>query len=584
MTKPGYKLLAALLFLLAGYAVQAQDPFAGGHFWVSFTDKNNSPFSISQPQEFLSQRSMDRRISQGIPVTLQDLPPNPAYIDSLKADADVEVWYLSRWFNGALIYSREESSMQRIQNLPFVADVEHVKPLPPDLPSKEEKPEEYLIRKIQPSSAQTSGQLLQVNDIKEKRVAAIWERLYSGQDLGLSSATIEQINGKGLITDGYLGQGKVIAVLDAGFFAADRLTAFSHLWNTGNIKGTRDFVEPQQNIFGSSAHGTYVLSVMAARRPGELMGTAVEASYWLIRTEESANEYRIEEYNWLAGAELADSLGADVINSSLGYTRFDDPDQDYIFSQLDGQTTVVARAANYAFERGILVVNSAGNYAQQNWRYIGSPADSYGALSVGAVDITGERAAFSSFGPSADGRIKPDIMAHGRQVPVVNTSEGVGLANGTSFSSPVIAGMAAALWQKHPEANSQQIKRAIIESGHSFFYPDTAFGHGIPDFARASRLLQNNFQPEKNLVLFPNPIKPDSFVSFFAENEQQVRIEIFDLKGQMVFLIDGYQSHQGYNRMQPFQNIYTLDNGVYILRLVIQSSGNYSVNKFIKAW
>lgn len=584
MTKPGCFFQAALFFLLAAYAAQAQDSFVGGHFWVSFTDKNNSPFSTSRPQEFLSQRSLDRRVSQGIPVTPQDLPPNPAYIDSLKADANVEVWYVSRWFNGALIFSREESGVQRIQNLQFVADVEYVKPLPPDVPLKEESPEENIIRKIQQTSAQVSGQFSQVNENAEKRVAAMWEQLYSGPDLGFSSATIDQINGKGLITDGYLGQGKIIAVLDAGFYAADQLTAFSHLWNTGKIKGTRDFVEPEQNIFGSSAHGTYVLSVMAARRPGELMGTAVEASYWLIRTEESANEYRIEEYNWLAGVELADSLGADVINSSLGYTRFDNPGQDYIYSQLDGQTTVVARAANNAFERGMLLVNSAGNYAQQNWRHIGSPADSFGALSVGAVEITGERAAFSSLGPSADGRIKPEIMAHGRQVPVANISEGVSLASGTSFSSPVIAGMATALWQKHPEANAQQIKRAIIESGNRFLNPDNAYGHGIPDFARASRLLQNNFKPEKNLVLFPNPISPESFISFFTENEEQVGIEIFNLKGHKVFLIDGYQSLQGYNRIQPFQNIYTLDNGVYLLRLVIQSTGNYWVNKFIKAW
>lgn len=411
----------------------------------------------------------------------------------------------------------------------------------------------------------------------------MWEKMVNGTDFGFSTATIEQINGNFLIADGFLGQGKIIAVLDAGFLAADQLSVFSHLWNTGRIGGTRDFVERQPNVFGSSPHGTYVLSVMAARRPGELMGTATEATYWLLRTEESANEFRIEEYNWLAGAELADSLGADIINSSLGYTRFDDPSQDYTYEQLDGETTVVARAANMAADKGMLVVNSAGNYAQQNWRYIGSPADSFGALSVGAVEISGERAAFSSFGPSADGRIKPDVMAHGRQVPVANTAEGVALANGTSFSSPVIAGMSAALWQKHPQSTAQQIKKAIIESGNRYLRPDTVFGHGIPDFVWASRLLQHNFQPEKQLVLYPNPISSETYISQYSDIDQQVNIEIFDLRGQLVFQLD-YTLLSGYNRIQPFKQAHHFNNGIYLLRMTTQQTGEFSVAKFLKAW
>ncbi len=582
MKSSGYIYLPVLFLLLAFSAVQAQEPFTGGHFWVSFTDKNNSPYSIERPWDFLSQRSLERRASQMISVNQADLPPSPAYIDSLRADAAVEVWYVSRWFNGALVFTASQTALERITSLPFVASVEHVKPMPPETDKVYQQLDPAGI-KVQSQGAQGLEHYGLFELGEEKRVAAMWEKMVNGTDFGFSTATIEQINGNFLIADGFLGQGKIIAVLDAGFLAADQLSVFSHLWNTGRIGGTRDFVERQPNVFSSSPHGTYVLSVMAARRPGELMGTATEATYWLLRTEESANEFRIEEYNWLAGAELADSLGADIINSSLGYTRFDDPSQDYTYEQLDGETTVVARAANMAADKGMLVVNSAGNYAQQNWRYIGSPADSFGALSVGAVEISGERAAFSSFGPSADGRIKPDVMAHGRQVPVANTAEGVALANGTSFSSPVIAGMSAALWQKHPQSTAQQIKKAIIESGNRYLRPDTVFGQGIPDFVWASRLLQHNFQPEKQLVLYPNPISSETYISQYSDIDQQVNIEIFDLRGQLVFQLD-YTLLSGYNRIQPFKQAHHFNNGIYLLRMTTQQTGEFSVAKFLKAW
>jgi len=572
------------LIWLANSELLAAETFIGGHYWVVFTNKANSPYSVDRPHEFLSARAIERRLKQGIPVTDVDLPPTPAYIDSLRVDTEAKLWYQSRWFNGALVFTNVESSLQRIIDLPFVASVELVKPLPEPTLEHDDDFEVPVNKKVLEQGVQQIKVYDFFENILNKRILSAWESLYLGQDFGFSAPTIEQVNGQGLISQGYLGQGMTIVVLDAGFLAANQMAAFGHLWNNGLIKGTRDFVDLQQNIFGSSFHGSAVLSVMAAKRPGELFGTATEASYWLVRTEDAATEYRIEEYNWLVGAELADSLGADVINSSLGYTRFDDPIQNYTYSQLDGQTTVVARAANLAFERGILVVNSAGNYALQPWRYIGSPADSFGALSIGAVEISGDRATFSSFGPSADGRIKPDVMAHGRQVPVANTAGGISLANGTSFSSPVIAGLAAALWQKHPLATAANIKKAIIESGNRFLFPDTVFGHGIPDFSWASRLLKYNFQPEKHLVLFPNPIKPDSFVSFFSEKEQNVKIEIFDIRGQTVFVKDSIQVLRGYNRLQPFGNFLQFDNNIYFLRLIMLETGEHSVTKFIKAW
>ena len=576
-------LLAALLLKPSAFFLQAQDSFIGGHFWISFSDKEESPYSVDQPQLFLSQKSIERRTKQGIPITINDLPVNSIYIDSLRVDAEVSIFYSSRWFNGVLVYTEKDLSLQRIISLPFVLSAEAVKPKPEKVPVLEEIEEEpEYIRTLQQNTQ--SSQSVFIFDVPENNPAAsAWEMTYSSYELGISGPGIEQVNATSLISEGFLGQGKLIAVLDAGFLATDQILAFDHLWNAGQIMGWYDFVEPSQNIFNSSFHGTAVLSVMAAKRPGELFGTATGASYYLIRTEDATSEFRIEEYNWLAGAELADSLGADIINSSLGYTRFDDPAQNYVYGQLDGHTTVVARAANFAFERGMVVVNSAGNYAQQNWKYIGSPADSFGALSIGALTIEGQRASFSSFGPSADGRVKPDIMAHGRLVPVANTSNGISLASGTSFSSPLIAGLAAALWQKHDHASAQQIKKAIIESSDRYLMPDSAFGHGIPDFLWASKLLQYDFQPQKQLVIYPNPVNVYSYIRFYSENEQEVKIELFDLRGQQLFNSEKQMAFKGYNRMQTFKDIHHLQNGIYFIRLTAQN-GSISVAKFIKAW
>ncbi|MEE4177247.1 MAG: S8 family serine peptidase [Bacteroides sp.] len=558
----------------------AQDEFKAGYYWISFTDKLGTPYNLNQPEEFLSPRALSRRVHQGIALTPNDLPPNPAYIDSLKADIEVQVLYASRWLNGAMILSSEAESLERIRSFPFVSGTELVKPLPIIFQSIGDD-QDLWEGERRPSATQTNEIELAYEDLFGKKA---WRSVFHGLDPGYSGASIDQINGQKLLHDGYRGEGMLIAVLDGGFYAADQLSVFSHLWGSGRIAGTRDFVEIPENLYASSPHGTYVLSVMGGLRPGALMGTAIEATYWLIRTEDVATEYLIEEYNWLAGAELADSLGADVINSSLGYTRFDDPEQDHFYSDLNGETTVVAKAANKAFERGILVVNSAGNYGNQTWRYVGSPADSFGALSIGAVDIDGLVAGFSSRGPTADGRIKPDVMAHGLSVPVADLSEGVGLASGTSFSSPMIAGMSASLWGKFPHVSASQLKRAIIESGHLFLHPDSIYGNGIPDFNWASRLLQYDFQPAEQLVIYPNPISPSSFLTFHSESHQPFHLEVFDLRGQLVYSAGGESFFPGYNRIQPFEEMTHLDNGVYFLRMILNASGEFSVAKFIKVW
>lgn len=561
--------------------------FVPGKYWVSFTDKTGTPYNVNQPEAFLSQRSIQRRQTQGIEINEDDLPVNPEYIQSLIEVPDVKVFYSSRWLNGVLIETLELASVDIIVQLPFVSAVTYVKPLlnTAKITSPQESiPETEQLQEVN-SGMQAIAARNEFHYHQHNFMADYWEFLYSGLDYGLGRQQVMMVNGHVLHNEGFLGYNKGIAVLDSGFEQVDSLQGLDHLWQNNQILGYRDFVDAESNFFESHSHGTMVLSVMASNWPGALLGTARGADYWLLRTEDHRSEFIIEEYNWLAGAEMADSVGAHIINSSLGYSRYDDPSQDHTYDDMDGNTTVISRAANMAFERGILVVNSAGNYGQQNWRYIGAPADSFGALAIGAVDSTRTLVGFSSVGPSADGRVKPDVMAMGRNVVAETVTGALGLVNGTSFSSPIIAGMAACLWEKHPERSAAHIKRAIIESSNQFYFPDSLMGYGIPDFALADRLLESDFvHQQEPIAIFPNPFNANSVLSFFADANQRARIEVFDSTGRLISVDDNIIVHIGYNSVKPFSNLGNTAQGVYLIRVLLQDHATAHVVKAIKAW
>ena len=510
------------------------------YYWVSFTDKTGTPFSLTRPDEFLSSRSIERRIRQGIPLDEADLPVNPAYVDGLLSDTTVVVYYVSRWMNGALVRAPNEHSISRVGQLPFVESTMEVKP---DLTGAQAQ---------SPFSTKFSG----IQGVEG----------FVGPDYGDSRQQIEQLNGQYLHAMDFVGQGMHIAVLDAGFLNVDQLWTFESMRTEGRLLGVRDFVDLQGDPFRGHPHGMSVLSVMAADSPGQLMGTAPGASYWLLRTEDGSSEYIIEEYNWLAAVEFADSAGVDIINSSLGYTRFDDPEQDHTYESLDGQTTVVSRAANMAFERGMLVVNSAGNYGAQDWRYIGAPADAPGALAVGAVTAEGIRTDWSSVGPSSDGRLKPDVMAKGQQVGAINAFNGTSMVNGTSFSSPLVAGMAACLWQKYPMLGAADIKMVIKRSASKFGSPDNLMGQGIPDFRKASKILEA-LDGQQSVMILPNPLQTHSSIEFISDVSDRVDVYMVNMKGEVVYQVTDLQVFEGFNGLRPFSGISHLPAGVYLVRL-----------------
>ena len=528
--------------------------------WVEFTDKQNSPYSLSRPHEFLSERAIERRQKQNIPLDFYDLPVSPTYLQTLSADTSIVIYYSSKWFNGALLKVKHEQALQQIDNYEFISYWEDVKPKPP-------LPEENKLEEINGS---------QIFDGYSSDPAAFYEEFpYSLMntfnnypDYGDAENQVRLVNGQELHARGYQGSGKVIALLDAGYRATDTLSGFNFLWDNNRILGYRDFVDPDGDIFNSHPHGTYVLSVMGGYLPGRYSGAALGASFWLLRTEDASSEFRIEEYNWMAGAEFADSVGADIINSSLGYTRFDDPSQNYEYSDLEGQTTIVARAANKAFSRGILVVSSAGNYGAQSWRYIGSPADAHGSLAVGGTNNQGQRVNFSSVGPSADGRVKPEIMAQAQGVSVLNLMGSTGNANGTSFSAPLVAGMAACLWQKYPRATNEQLRNAIIRSADRYMKPDSLYGYGIPDFGKAIEILGGQYRDELPVaMILNNPLMPDSAIRFFAEGNETISIDLINSSGQKMWTLNNIEVLSGYNEVRPFSNIEILASGIYIVRI-----------------
>jgi len=337
---------------------------------VHFTDKINSPFSVDNPEQYLGPRSIQRRLKQEIPITEEDLPPNTGYINGLKS-IGVQVFFSSRWFNAVLI-ENDEQLVTEIENLSFVNQVELVA-----------------------SGTRLNSRINRASPVLTVKTNAEVQELLQNEMLGIPEMHIQD----------YKGQEMLIGVLDGGFKGADTIGAFNHVYANNRLISVYDFVTDSDDIYRYTDHGTQVFSCLAALKDDEITGTSPEAEFLLFVTEDVSEESRIEEYNWLFAAEMADSIGVDIINSSLGYnTDFSDPSMNYIIDDMDGNTTVVARAANMAAQRGILLVASAGNEGNKSWQRIISPADSESVLTIGNIREDGLLSSSSSIGPTADDR------------------------------------------------------------------------------------------------------------------------------------------------------------------------------------
>jgi subtilisin family serine protease len=498
-------------------------------FFVGFQDRKPGRYSLSRPAEFLSARAIERRRAQGIAITEDDFPVDADYLGKVQA-AGVRLLYATRWFNGAVIETADSLLGENLRKQAFVNEVEF-------LGSWKKQPVARSRGDREPYGIDVFNAY---KDAQDKSTG--WLRNLASRGYGNALGQIDQINGIRLHDLGFQGQGKMIAVLDAGFQMVNYLAAFDSIRLQGRILAQRDFVDFDGNVYNDDDHGTSVLSCLAADAPGSALGTAPRASYLLLRTEDANSEFPVEEFNWARGAEFADSMGADIINSSLGYTRFDWLERfGHDLSELDGKTTRITRAAEMAAARGILVVSSAGNEGGSDWGRIGAPADGPNVLSVGAVDRLGRSVYFSSTGPTADGRIKPDVCALGEDVWVAGTSGYFSPVNGTSFSAPLLAGMAACLWQALPHLDAAGIRKLIKSTAQRNEFADSLYGAGIPDFYGAFCLSGRN--PWFNAA-FPQLMSriperlttPEMFIRFYSNTEGTYSFQLLMERGRVADL------------------------------------------------
>jgi len=521
------------------------------YYWIKLKDKNHSPYSIGSPLQFLSQKSIDRRTNQNIAIDSSDLPISQLYIDSL-APHITRLVHRLKWFNIIVVEIDDSTKVDSVKQFSFVDSI---------------APIAYFPYKLLQNKFET------VNPLNQQ---LIYPNKY-----GSAYHQISRLNADLLHQLGYRGQGVIISMMDNGLNNADNIHAFDSV--RPRILGTWDFVHNQQDIYHDGGHGTTTFSCVAGNIPGQFLGTAPDASFYLMQSEDNNAEWVMEEYNWAAAAEMADSGGAKIFSTSLGYTTFTPDIGDNTYADLNGNKTIITQAGNIAFSKGILVFNSAGNEGSGGWHYIVAPADGDSVLAIGAVDVFDTIAGFSSRGPNSAGRIKPDLCAQGVSAAVINTDGTIGTSDGTSFSCPIMAGCAASLWSAFPGKSAQEIKDAIVISADRFWTPDSAYGYGIPNFYNAYLLLKTNYNGDilhinDDVAVYPNPFSNQLNVSLYSGEGQNHTIEIFDLSGKKVF------EEQFYIREKTFE-IFTLDvsylaDGEYILRY--DNRKEYS-HKIVKA-
>jgi serine protease AprX len=495
-------LLLIIILLVTQHAKAQNEQYA---FLVNFKDKNATTFSLNNPQAYLSQRALDRRTKYAISIDSTDLPVVQSYVDSILHVTNGILHLTSRWQNFAVILIHDSSSILNLAAIDFVKNVRltgnypaglHLLPAPSD-------------------SIPTGGK---PTDYDENYYGAAWKQIHL-------------CNGEYLHSEGWNGSNKLIAVIDAGFIGVDSNMAFDSLYQQGRLLDTHNFILDTSYVYDYSEHGSMVLSCMASLVPETHVGTAPYASYVLYVTDDANTEQIIEESNFVAAAERADSIGADLITTSLGYNEFDNPDDSHVYADLDGHTTFVAKAANTATQKGIVVVASAGNEGQSDWEYILTPGDADSAMTVGSVNASKIIAPTSGHGPNASNKLKPDECGMGVNVAVVSAAESVVNRSGTSYATPIIAGLTSCLMQAVPNMTPFQIRSLIASVSDSFNTPSYFVGNGVPDFKKALDAVTGLQEvPTKSNVFktFPNPA--NGYV--IIEGEGNIRYSILDIQGR----------------------------------------------------
>ena len=524
------KKLLFLVFFLAIQTILAQE-----HAWVYFADKENVAMALANPITILSQEAIDRKNLHGIAIDERDVPVNEAYIATVEAQAGITVYASSKWFNCVHVIG-SENDINALAALPFVSSVF------------------FADRSLNPAAKHTKP--VKPRELHDKFHAEQIDFTY-----GNTVTQVQMLNADVLHQQDYTGEGMVIAVMDGGFPEVNTMSAFQRMRDNGDLLGGYNFVAGDSDYTNSTnSHGTRVLSDMAGYIENDFVGTAPDASYYLFVTEDVSDETPLEESYWVMAAERADSLGVDVINTSLGYSQFAESRYDYDTSDMDGNTAFITRGANIAVEKGILVVCSAGNSGGGAWGIVTAPADG-DVFTVGAVNAAENYAWFSSRGPTADARVKPDGMAMGQGSAVIDEDNAIYFQNGTSFASPIMAGAIASLWQSSPGMTNLQIMQHVRESASHYAAPTDELGYGIPDFQAALNavLLSVTKEELQDISIHPNPVDTHFEVAYMP-SIGEMKAEVYDILGKKIL-------SQQLTPESNTVNIAKLSKGIYMVRL-----------------
>jgi len=542
----------ALTLIFISFLITCSAQLAPQKYFIEFMDKNNSQYSIHSPSQFLSLRAIARRQRQGIAVEMNDIPVSQTYINRIR-EFNAIILNRSKWFNGVEIYCLNLAMVDSISRLPFVKKVykSNIKNIINNTKSN------YNIK--------LNEVILHKNDtfIPASNFDYNTNSVFN---YGPSLNQIRMVKGDSLQGLGYRGQGIVIAIMAEGFLNVDKIAAFDSLFLNNQILGVRDFVAPGNNVYKKGRQGMEFLSCLAGILPGKIIGTAPMANYLLLRTDDEETEYLIEEYNWVCAAEYADSAGADIITTSVGYTQFDDPFQNHSCSDMSGDETPVTKGANIAASKGMIVVCGAGDNGKTSWGCLGAPADGLRVLAVAATDSVRMRAGFSSFGTSSN-RIKPNVAAMGQNVVVADFNGDIGYNSSTSFSAAIVSGLAACLWQALPTYSNSSIIRSIELSSNQLQEPDSLLGYGIPDFIKA---FHNVGTYEKNVPndlfnVIPNPFTTVTNIEV-RKGIGDLNLALADMYGNIVIS----RNFQCFNSggcsftLKEFEN---LKKGSYLLKI-----------------
>lgn len=515
---------------------------------IRFKDKAGTPFSIDQPVKFLSKKSIERRKKQNISIDESDLPLVPRYIDSVRLSGNVSIINYSKWLNQVCIETNDIAALARINSLPFVLSSQPV-------------------QKVSHQPLTTRNKFITESKQVQQPTGT------NGLSYGNSFGQIHIHEGEYLHNNGFRGEGMLMAVIDAGFYHYQTLPAFDSVRLNNQVIETYDFVENKISVNEEDSHGMQCFSIIAGNLPGQLVGSSPKANFLLYRSEDVGSESPVEEQNWAAAAERSDSAGVDVITTSLGYTTFDNPAFNYTYADMNGRTSIIAKAASIAAKKGIILLVAAGNDGNNSWKFIATPADADSVLTVGAVNSVGIVAGFSSYGPSADLRIKPTVASMGVATAISSPNGNVVTGNGTSFATPNLAGLVTCLWQAFPECSSVEIIEAVKKSSSTFNNPNDRIGYGIPNFRLAFEDLkqQRTIKTIKTILgnqsikIYPNPVTDQFSVAINPQNTSTGTFMLYDASGKLLYAKKA-ELQAGLPEIILFENLQALPKGVYILK------------------